>query len=105
LKYLKISKTSSSDNIIYSKRSIRGMWHYFDNTYMKPFFIADWPNVKDEHDEISEKIINLFDEHMKRRLKNKELQSIVKNSRDSVEKTEQLLREVNSRKSMNSQEI
>jgi NhaP-type Na+/H+ or K+/H+ antiporter len=102
------SSTASNDSIDnnpYAKRSIRGLWHRFDNSCMKPFFIDDWPNVKEDHDEISVKIITLFDEHMKRKLKNKELNKIVKNSRNSIEKTEQLLREVSLRKGSKSENI
>jgi NhaP-type Na+/H+ or K+/H+ antiporter len=97
LTYLSAALNNSFNN--YSKRSIRGLWHRFDNNYMKPFFIDDWPKVKEDHDDISIKIISVFDEHMKRKLKDKELKQIVKNSRNSIEKTEQLLREVSLRKS------
>jgi hypothetical protein len=46
--------------------------------------IEDWPNVKYDHDEISVKIINLFDEHQRKKLKNKELRS-VSNSKEKIE--------------------
>lgn len=43
---------------------------------MKPFFIDDWPNVKSDHNEISNKIVEVFNEHQKKKIKSKELRSI-----------------------------
>ncbi len=58
---------------------------------MKPFFIGDWPFVKDDHDEISRKIISVFEEHQRRKFKNKELRDITSKTRRSAEKIESLL--------------
>lgn len=58
---------------------------------MKPFFIGDWPNVKDDHDEISRKIIAVFEEHQRKKYKSKELKDIASSSRKSAEKVESLL--------------
>jgi hypothetical protein len=53
---------------------------------MKPFFIADWPFVKEDHDEISRKIIALFEEHQRRKIKNKELKDMTsKSDQDKIE--------------------
>jgi hypothetical protein len=81
---------------IYSLKSInldpkasklRGFWHKIDNKYIKPFLIEDWPNVKYDHDEVSVKIINLFDEHQRKKMKSKEIRSFSQ----SKEKIENLL--------------
>jgi hypothetical protein len=54
---------------------------------LKPFFIGDWPLVKEDHDEISRKIISVFDEHQRKKIKNKELKDMAV----SQEKKESLL--------------
>ncbi len=68
---------------------------------MKPFFIGDWPHVKDDHDEISRKIISVFEEHQRRKFKNKELKDLSANNKRVAEKTESLLTD-NSLKRKNS---
>lgn len=65
---------------------IKGLWKRFDENVMKPFFIADWPFVKEDHDEISRKIIALFEEHQRRKIKNKELKDMTtKGNQDKIE--------------------
>jgi hypothetical protein len=57
---------------------IRSCWTQIDNKYFKPFLIEDWPNVKKDHNAISVKIINLFNEHQKEKFeKNKSTQCII----------------------------
>lgn len=58
---------------------------------MKRFFIDDWPNVKSDHDEISKKIITVFDEHQRKKIKNNELKEISNNTQTGSEKIESLL--------------
>lgn len=72
---------------------IKGYWNRFDNFVMKPFFIDDWPNVKRDHDEISLKIITVFDDHQKKKIKNKELKDIVSRSSSGAERMVSLLEE------------
>lgn len=38
-------------------------WIDFDEVYMKPKLIHNWPKVKDQHDEISSIIKNVIHEH------------------------------------------
>jgi len=38
-------------------------WKEFDNAYMKPRLIHGWPNVKDEHDEISKIVKNVIKDY------------------------------------------
>ena len=43
------------------------MWKNFDDDFLKPRLIHNWPNVKDEHEEISRKIKDVInDEKMKK---------------------------------------
>lgn len=58
---------------------------------MKPLFIDDWPNVQEDHNEISQKIINVFEEHQKRKIKNKEMK-VVEKDKDSDDKKQALLK-------------
>ena len=44
---------------------------------MKPFFIDDWPYVKKDHNEISNKIIDMFNYHQQKKMRNKELQVVI----------------------------
>ena len=46
---------------------------------MRPFFIDDWPRVKEDHDKISNKIIEVFDEFQRSKKKVKELSTIKSN--------------------------
>lgn len=55
---------------------LRRFWKKLDNSYIKPFFIDDWPDVKEDHNIISNKIIEVFDNHQTNKMKNKEMNSI-----------------------------
>jgi hypothetical protein len=88
-----IDYLASEKNLDGVKYKIKGLWHSFDNKIMKPFFIADWPFVKEDHNEISRKIIAVFEEHQRKKVKNKELQNLTKNSKTSADKIVSLLTE------------
>lgn len=75
-------------------KKINGLWRRFDNYVMKPFFIGDWPYVKEDHDLLSQKIISVFDEHQKRKYKNKEMANIIASDPKKEEKIESLLYKV-----------
>lgn len=47
---------------------------------MKPLFIDDWPNVKQDHDLLSNKIIDVFNEFQKKKIKSKELMDLTNSS-------------------------
>lgn len=50
---------------------IRSLWTKIDNKYIKPVFIDDWPNVKNEHILISNEIVNIMNDlNMKKRRDN-----------------------------------
>jgi hypothetical protein len=49
-------------------------WVDFDHVYMKPRLVHNWPDVKDQNDELSTRILKLADqykEELKQREKNK----------------------------------
>ncbi len=81
-------RSQNKDDPVTDKIShkLKGLWNGFDENFMKPFFIADWPFVKEDHDEISRKIIAVFEEHQRKKIKNKELKDITpKSSHDKIE--------------------
>jgi hypothetical protein len=44
---------------------IKHYWNRFDNHVIKPWLLHDWPHSKIEHEEITIKIKNLFNEYQK----------------------------------------
>ncbi len=46
---------------------LKNLWNRIDNRYIKPFFIDDWPNVKIEHLEITNKIVDIVTTHSRKR--------------------------------------
>ena len=92
------NKTDEMDISGKISKKITGLWRRFDNYVLKPFFIGDWPNVKEDHDQLSEKIIGVFDEHQKRKFKNKELANFIASDPKKEEKIESLLLDRENRK-------
>ncbi len=70
---------------------ITGIWGRFDNNFLKPIFIDDWPNVKEDHNQISNKIIDVFNEHQRKKIKNKELTNVSSKTLDNIENIKSLL--------------
>ena len=46
-------------------------WLQFDDAYLKPKLIFNWPEVKKEHDEIAEEITNVIKKYLEEKYKNK----------------------------------
>lgn len=44
-----------------------------DNELLRPLFIDDWPRVKEDHDKISNKIVEVFDEFQRSKKRVNEL--------------------------------
>lgn len=59
------------------KGGLQGIWARFDSKIMKPFFIDDWPDVKRDHLEITNKIVDLFNFHQQKKIRNKEMSDIM----------------------------
>jgi len=92
------NKTNESGITGKISKKITGLWRRFDNYCLKPFFIGDWPYVKQDHDQLSEKIISVFDEHQKRKFKNKELSNFIACDLKKQETIESLLLDRENRK-------
>ena len=58
---------NKDSNTSFISRKITGLWGRLDKKYLKPLFIDDWPNVKEDHDQLSNKIIDVFNEHQKKK--------------------------------------
>ena len=82
----RLNRSHNEDSII------RSCWTQIDNKYFKPFLIEDWPNVKKDHNDISVKIINLFNEHQRQKIeKRKSTHSIVSLEENPNPNTENLI--------------
>jgi hypothetical protein len=44
---------------------IKHNWNLFDNNYIKPYLLNNWPQSKIDHEEITIKIKKMFSEHKK----------------------------------------
>jgi hypothetical protein len=44
---------------------IKHYWNRLDNNVIKPFLLHNWPHSKNEHEEITIKIQNLFSDYKK----------------------------------------
>ena len=55
-----------------NNNKIHGLWRKLDNLILKPIFIDDWVTVRDEHSQIAKEIMQIFENHEKKKLKAKE---------------------------------
>lgn len=55
-------------------KQIKGFWKKIDDKYIRPFLIDDWPDVKDDHQNIGKEIINILEDYQKNKIKKKVLQ-------------------------------
>ena len=76
---------------------LKNFWSKFDQNYMKPCFIDDWPQVKNDHNEISTKIIELFELHQQKKLRNKEMSGI----REKVNQRKEIMEKLREEKPFN----
>lgn len=56
---------------------IKSFWKKLDDSYLKPCFIDDWPEVKRDHNEISRKMIELFSLHQQKKIRSKEMSGLM----------------------------
>lgn len=66
-------RNENDPNASFISQKITGIWGKFDNQILKPIFIDDWPNVKEDHNQISNKIIDVFNEYQIKKIKSKEM--------------------------------
>jgi len=62
----------NSEELRYNnKNKIKGIWENLDNNILRPFFIDDWPDVKEDHTKIVKEILGILENHEKHKMKNK----------------------------------
>ncbi len=62
----------TSEELRYNnKNRIKGIWENLDNNILRPFFIDDWPDVKEDHTKIAKEILGILENHEKHKMKNK----------------------------------
>ena len=62
----------TSEELRYNnKNKIKGIWENLDNNILRPFFIDDWPDVKEDHAKIAKEILGILENHEKHKMKNK----------------------------------
>ena len=54
-----------------NKNKIKGIWENLDNNILRPFFIDDWPDVKEDHTKIAKEILGILENHEKHKMKTK----------------------------------
>ena len=59
-------------------------WLQFDDAYVKPKLICNWPEVKKEHDEISQVIKNVIMKYLEQK-KNDKSSDLVQSNNDDTE--------------------
>ena len=54
---------------------IHGLWHKIDDKILKPIFIDNYNTAREEHSQIAKEIMQLFENHEKKKLKQKVINS------------------------------
>ena len=67
-----------------------GNWLQFDNIYLKPKLICNWPEVKKEHDEIAEVITDVIRKYLEEKKKKKLYLSDKENSKNINKEKDEL---------------
>jgi sodium/hydrogen exchanger 3 len=71
---------NNNDEISYNnKNRIKGIWENLDNNFLRPFFIYDWPDVKEDHTKIAKEILRILENHEKNKMENKILKRVKSN--------------------------
>ena len=60
---------------------IQGLWNKIDQKILKPIFIDNYNTAREEHSQIAKEIMQLFENHEKKKLKQKALKSFNKNNK------------------------
>ena len=67
--YEKLGRKNSDEDL--NDNQIKGFWYNIDDNILRPIFIDDWPDVKDQHEEIAKEILNILKKHEENKMKNK----------------------------------
>ena len=57
------------------------MWRKIDDKILKPIFIDNYNTAREEHSQIAKEIMQLFENHEKKKLKQKAIKSFNQNNR------------------------
>ena len=64
----------------HNSNKIQGLWHKIDEKILKPIFIDNYNTAREEHSQIAKEIMLLFENHEKKKLKDKAIKSFNKNN-------------------------
>ena len=67
-------------------------WLQFDDAYLKPKLICNWPEVKKEHDEIAEVITDVIKKYLEEKYNQKEEENNNKKKKKGSEKNEKFIK-------------
>ena len=59
----------------HQNNKIQGLWHKIDDKILKPIFIDNFNTAREEHSQIAKEIMQLFENHEKKKLKQKVINS------------------------------
>ena len=63
----------------YSTNKIEGLWNKIDEKILKPIFIDNYKDAREEHSQIAKEIMQLFENHEKNKIKQKAINKYKKN--------------------------
>ena len=66
------------DNPNRKRSKIHGIWHNFDEKYLKPIFIDNYESAREEHSQIAKEIMQLFENHEKNKIKTDSIQNNIR---------------------------
>ena len=65
----------------HNSNKIQGLWRKIDDKILKPIFIDNYNTAREEHSQIAKEIMQLFENHEKKKLKQKVIKSFNQNNR------------------------
>ena len=63
----------------FNSNRIEGLWNKIDEKILKPIFIDNYKDAREEHSQIAKDIMQLFENHEKQKMKKKAIKSFKKN--------------------------
>ena len=63
----------------YNQNKIQGLWNKIDEKILKPIFIDNYNTAREEHSQIAKEIIQLFENHEKKKMKQKAIKGFNQN--------------------------
>jgi sodium/hydrogen exchanger-like protein 6/7/sodium/hydrogen exchanger 8 len=63
----------------YNQNKIQGLWNKIDEKILKPIFIDNYKDAREEHSQIAKEVMQLFENHEKKKMKQKAIKSFKKN--------------------------